>query len=210
MTLDRDTLEAAAQLAGDCRSDAPEPGGWNDACRHIEGELRSLAAQQEQNTVGRVSDELGQQISTTVAVEPVPAVPEQNAAPQERQPSDQGRVNPVRSHQAGTTPAGAAPLVLPEEPPWLKGFDRSLMTADSADRDLILYADALVAVAKDAIERYGSTLEDNLRKSKAYNEMEERAEAAEALVAALRKKYGQLEAIEGFLEPPARSGRERT
>ena len=33
-----------------------------------------------------------------------------NAAPQERQPSDPGHVNPVRSPQAGTTPAEAAPL----------------------------------------------------------------------------------------------------
>ena len=33
-----------------------------------------------------------------------------NAAGQERQPSDQGRVNPVRSPQAGTTPAPAAPF----------------------------------------------------------------------------------------------------
>jgi hypothetical protein len=32
-----------------------------------------------------------------------------NAAAQERQPSDQGRVNPVRLPQAGTTPVAAAP-----------------------------------------------------------------------------------------------------
>lgn len=43
---------------------------------------------------------------------------------------------------------------MPEEPKWLKDFDRSLLTKDSADRDLILYADALRAyAARMTVER---------------------------------------------------------